>query len=636
MAEVSDNYRFDLAGQPVQFVKQGEDFGIVSDGSCEPISQEEWEGLIEGQIEYESAAISGKIDRDRSSYNYDIEQKGDHPFRRISEWHGGVTKPTKRLAALWGDAEARLSEARNQIYNGDAAGAYRSLARARFSENHAAMVSARYYANMMKGYDGTQAFIDEQLSDVAIGGAIGMASVGLGIGAKVGLKLLRAAAPKALPAASKLFSSAGRGFARGFVRTFNRPVRWQRSLGIGAASGSARTVYDLTVAEENDAKTIAKNAAKAFAGGSFTGLAFSGAFAYHYVFLDVFGDFSKDHLTNIKKKYGDEDGTVLAYGLLAAENAAAIAIFAKMMTPREAAYRALFGTGVSIGLETYFQMRSGRELADIDPGRFVGSCIWGHSIVVLPEKILASAAEAAGAVQLFERTTELGLKYLLYVNPSVNNFVAKINDQDWENVMMRDTTRHLSVMWPARFAQALWRPASVLAIAADEGTAFLFIPPFNEFVPAYEGKPDMWYGGFKERLEKLDGESEQGSLTCDQSYTAITKYLSHEMGSLTLSGYRPSPTNLAIAKELIAGEEDEAIQEKYAQYMTYLAEMGEARSMQDEDAYAYLRDPQLFAHHSHDRLKRGARHSHPEKEADIVSSSSFFPPIGVGGMGRPL
>lgn len=374
---------------------------------------------------------------------------------------------------------------------------------------------------------------------------------------------------------------------------------WARFAKTGGISAAIRGGYDLATGTEP--QTMRRNAALAFVGGGVCGglipkiplsaspwvnqwvaPALRQAIPYNYVGLDLLGDVSKNWLVDIRDKHGDRSGIAVAGSLLAAENGMATLAFLPFAGSwAKAAKTALTVTTISVGMETYLQHNSGKSWRDLDPGRFVGMSAWGHSIVVLPEAILGGAAKAVGLAQAFGRTTELGVKYIVFVNPSVNNFSAKINNQHWGNVQMGNTARHASAMWLARLVQSTLGPSHPLSLLVDEGMGTATIAFFNELWPFYEGIPEIWSQGFLNRVRTGTSETQ---------YESLTQYLSEEMGSLSLAErtYLPSPLNLSQAKKMMTHARDPLLRDRFTLYLRHLDKKGETRTIQEQKIYEHF------------------------------------------------
>lgn len=442
-----------------------------------------------------------------------------------------------------------------------------------------------------------------EMQEAAIFPALGPLLAGAG---RVAMPILRVQGVQLLRGAQAFFRQAWRGVAtkvaelsKSAWNAIASKAYWLRFAKIGGTSAAIRGTYDLATGTE--LKAMQRNAALAFLGGGVCGglipripLSASPfvnqwvspvlrrAIPYNYVGLDILGDSSKNYLVDIREKHGDRKGIAMAGALLAAENGMATLAFLPFVgTWGKAAKTALTATAISVGMETYLQHNSGKELRDVDPGRFVGMSAWGHSIVVLPEAILGGAAKAVGLAQAFGRATELGVKYIVFVNPSVNNFSAQINNQNWENVQMGNTARHASAMWFARLVQSTIGPSHPLAMLVDEGMGTATIAFFNEVWPFYEGVPEIWSQGFFNRVRASETKAE---------YESLTQYLSEEMGALSLTErtYLPSPINLEQAKRMMTNTPDPMIRDRFAQYLRHLDGKGETRTPQEQKIFEHF------------------------------------------------
>lgn len=374
--------------------------------------------------------------------------------------------------------------------------------------------------------------------------------------------------------------------------SLSSPQYWTRFAKIGSISAALRAGYDWV--DEKEVGEIRHNALLAFVGGGLCGglipkiplspspfvqrfisPALGRAIPFNYVGLDLLGDFSKNYLVDIRNKLGSAKGLAMTGTLLTAENGLATLAFLPFLGSwTKAAKTALTVTTISIGMETYLQHSSGKEWNEIDPGRFVGMSAWGHSIVVLPEAILGGAVKAMGLTQAVARTTELGMKYVVFVNPSVNNFAARINNQNWENVQIGNTARHATVMWLARFIQSTLGPSHPVAMLADEGIGAAAIGLVNEVWPFYEGVPEVWSQGFLQRVRALKTKTGREDLT---------DYLSHEMGSWSFKEgkYLPSPLNLEEAKKLVAKRGDQTVADLFEGYLLSLHPQHQTVALRD-------------------------------------------------------
>lgn len=276
---------------------------------------------------------------------------------------------------------------------------------------------------------------------------------------------------------------------------------WIKTAGIGTGSAAARVGYDLF--DEKDSLTIAKNAGKAFGGGALCGAPFQGVMAANYIVMDLFSDFSRRYLIDVRQKFGDEKGLAIAGGLEVAENGLAIAAYAPIYGSYAKATKvALSVTAFSMLMEANFQHRAGKEIKDMDPGRFVGMSVWGHAVVVLPKVILEGAIHAVDMATAFARTTQLTPVYVAFVNPSVSNLQAQINGQNWDNVMIGNTVRHSTVMVASRFIQSTVGMESPIAWFADDAIGLASIVWTDQQWPVYEGVPGMWKEGLSAATPK--------------------------------------------------------------------------------------------------------------------------------------
>jgi len=417
------------------------------------------------------------------------------------------------------------------------------------------------------------------------------------VGGSAGVLTSRLVVTGALDVASQypVASQLTRGFAtkavemgRAAVTALRSPRFWGKFLKVGGVSGTARLAYDTAevqiTGQSKDFTTVAKNAGFAFVGGGFCGSIYSGMLAYNYIGLDLLGDFSHHYLTDVREKYGNAKGLALSGGLLAVEGGLATWSFVPYLGSWQKALKVvLFADVVSIGLESWIQHSGGRDWQDIDTGRLVGMSAWGHSVVLLPEAIRAGAVQAVGLAAKAAQTAELGVKYLLFVNPSVNNFSARVNHQNWNNVQVGNTLRHGTLMWASRVVQTMMGPSHPASILVDEGLGLVTIDMVNRLFPYYEGIQEIWRKGLLKKIQ----ESGKG-----EAFDSLTHYLSREMGSVSLVDggvYMPSNENLEKAAELLAQDpEAEASLVLFLQYIDYLKKKGEKRTPQEERIYQHF------------------------------------------------
>ena len=448
------------------------------------------------------------------------------------------------------------------------------------------------------------AFIQEVTRQSALSGAVASLLPGLSSAASAttsivaesvatGTSLSEVALQKTIFPASQAWSGTTAQLGNMWAQvkaSFVSPAYWMRVTKLGGASAGIRAGYDLLDArvtgKEKTLSEMSHNAGVAFLGGGFCGGIAQGWKAFHFIGLDVFGDFSQHALTDIREKYGNEKGLALSGAALAAENVAAATAFVPILGSwSKAAKTVLWGDAISIGLEAWLQHSSGKDWADLDTGRFVGMSMWGHAAVFLPETILGNAPAAMDIATKAARTAELGVKYLLFANPSLANFSARVNHQNWGNVLAGDTSRQATVMWIAKGWQAVRGPSSPDSMLVDEALGLWSIGEVNKPWPRYEGVPEMWSKGLTERISALkDAGGGHPS-----SYEMLTQYLSEEMGKLSLidpaGEYLPSPINLKQASALLNNKTFDAELALFGQYLQHLAAKGKRRSPQEEMIY---------------------------------------------------
>lgn len=435
-----------------------------------------------------------------------LEKTEWSPAYWLSHWHSGQVRPDGEELR---EAKEWMALARQKEERGDFEGAYRFLDRAEQKSKESGCAWLRYVEGTRESSEAGEELVWEVVKGAAyaeVAGVVGIAgawAVTSGAAAALWAEMAAAAAafkaalPQMLPAASSKLGT----MASAARDALTSPVYWQRFAKLGSISAAIRGGYDLFDAEvlgnQKDAATVSQNVAQAFIGGGLCGGIFSGLLSYNYVGLDVLGDFSAKYLVDVRKQHGDMEGAAMAGGFLLGENVLAAASFVPYLgSVGKAAKTALIATAISIGLETYLQRSNGREWEDLDPGRFVGMSAWGHSVVLLPEAILSGAqAAAVGFAGAVEKATELGVKYVAFVNPSASNFQARVSEQNWVNVQIGNTLRHSTMMMLSRLIQALLRPAHPAAMIADEtiGAASIAmvdaIWPFYEDIPGFESKP---------------------------------------------------------------------------------------------------------------------------------------------------
>lgn len=423
------------------------------------------------------------------------------------------------------------------------------------------------------GYEFDDAALNRAAADSALYGAIGGVTAGGAAmtEATVGLKTLVVQLWEG--ASGQVVAMAQRAVANVTSSAFRWKLARASILGVGARS--YYDIADMTVFDhEKTHEEMFENYAKIIGYGGLGSMLFTGPIAYHYVALDMVSDTSRRYLVDVRENYGDKKGYVVAGGALAAENGAAMLLLRRALgTWKPAVITTLGLDAVSILIETRYQFRAGRDWETIDPGRYIGSCVWGHTAVILPKEILTRAVSAVGISSVAARTTQLSAEYL-FVVPSMANAQAKMNNQNGPNVLAGELTRHAAFMGPARLAQAIFGPEKIHTFILDEAIGIITIDMLAEWFNPYEGIP-IWSEDLLARIRTLEATNPD----------EMTTYFSVELGerSLEYDGeYVPSPENLALAQAMLQEEGRETERRLFHQYyLTTLDQKGDAHTVQE-------------------------------------------------------
>lgn len=471
-------------------------------------------------------------------------------------------------------------------------GGVTSMAQTQFVEGIRKLLSeGTYQTDDQFIYEATNDGVTHGALNGIFGGAFAAAGVVAATGAEAGgesLEVAGAGLKTIWDAAKEGLGSKGAELLDSARRNLVSPKFWGRAVKLGGVSTAARVSYDVfdeqVMGHEKAPGEVGTHAVRAFVLGGFTGGAFPGAYAYAYPVLNIFGDVSEKYITNIRGKYGDKEGTLLAGGLMVGENAlATAAIFPFVGSWSRAAGSALWITAMSVSMETYFQKQSGKDLTDLDPGRFVGMSMWGHYIATYPTVILGESVAAPTLTVAFERATEIWAKYTLFVNPVANDFSATVNHQNWNNVQEGHTLRQALTMLPSHFAQGAMGPLGVAPRIIDEAYGAFMIAQFNKPFPPYEGVPDIWMKGLLRRVEAVGDNT---------GFDPLTNFLSKEMGKLSLlkgGNYYPSEINLKEARVILASVETQTIRHCFTQYVEHLNKKASSRTPQEEAIFEYFK-----------------------------------------------
>lgn len=635
MGDGPEVFQFNSFGQQIEFIRDDESYGIVRDGASEPVSAEEWDEALEQAFESKLQFLDNSIHDGEATLDDYADEHDWSSARWISELNAGIDMPSSEI---YTPAEEALSKLSHSIQSQNWSGAYDSLLRAETELSLARSTWAEYRTSvesdamalaqpaqdlkkgLLKGGSAAAALaVAPVVVPLAAGGAVLLgASSGVATVVGVGSGMVAGGAAGGTVGAVTSFvddlihdtassdqnftatvisESMWEGVAIGGAAVPGAGAFWQRFATIGGASAAARVGYDVVDGvlrdEQKNLAEIASNAAKALIGGGLCAgpaTIFKGAVAYNYIALDLLGDVSAHYFPNIRERMGDEAGITITAGTLLAEGVLAANVFVKLgISWPKAIISVVVADGVSMAFETSSQLNSGRELSDLDVGRFVGMFVWGHAVVALPTIVVnGTATVASGLAANAAATMEYGLNYIFFVNPSVSNFQARVNGQNWENVLIGNTLRQSTVMWLSRIVQALLGPSNVLAMGFDEFLGWASHDGVNRLVPYYEGIPEIWFDSLLTRIRSLD----IGNLA---SFDGLTDFFTRDIGAVSVTQgfeYMPSELNLQVAKEILDTQykNEPEIQRPLSSYVEYLGDKGILRTPQEELIYKHLSD----------------------------------------------
>ncbi|MBI4196845.1 MAG: hypothetical protein HY539_03385 [Deltaproteobacteria bacterium] len=390
------------------------------------------------------------------------------------------------------------------------------------------------------------------------------------------------------------------------VHAVRSPQYWQNYLQIGLYSGATRLGYDLCdmalKKEEKQNNEIVENALLAFFLGGFCGglptshLAGKSGLSksvltkvarYHYIGLDILGDFSHEYLANIRESLGDQKGIGASLAMILVVNVVGIRLlygFEKNLSViRRAAVLMLF---FDVILEGYYQNRSGRKWTEIDTGRVVGANVWGYMGLIMPWIILGDLPRKPGVANIAARTVELVLKYGIFIGPAMNNLSSRMNGQNWENCQKAHELRYLTLMWPSQAVQSALGSTHWASVVADYIFSVGGSAVVNELFPVYEGVPEIWQKKLSVKIEAIDHAPPDNK---EKAFQGLTQFLTRDIGRFNPEAweYVPSPLNIEKIKQMWA--KSDRHHAALIEYRAYLRRK-EERTGQEEKILELLKD----------------------------------------------